>query len=93
MCGGALNDEFLYSLDYFLFWRALAPRAMAAALLPQEVGSDQLMERNLNPSCQALMRLYNTGTRSDSALLGTLPYALFDREHVVRVIVGAESKK
>lgn len=49
MCGEPLNDEFLYSLDYFLFWRALAPRAMAAALLPQEVGSDQLMERNAFP--------------------------------------------
>lgn len=49
MCGGALNDEFLYSLDYFLFWRALALRAMAAVLLPQEVGSDQLMERNVSP--------------------------------------------
>lgn len=45
MCGGALNDEFLYSLDYFLFWMALAP----AALLPQEVDSDQLMERNVFP--------------------------------------------
>ncbi|KAA0720413.1 Transcription factor COE1 [Triplophysa tibetana] len=48
-CMESLNDEFLYSLDYFLFWRALAPRAMAAALLPQEVGSDQLMERNAFP--------------------------------------------
>lgn len=41
----ALNDEFLYSLYYFLFWRALAQ----ASLLPQEVGSDQLMERNVFP--------------------------------------------
>jgi len=41
----ALNDEFLYSLYYFLFWRALAQ----ASSLPQEVGSDQLMERNVFP--------------------------------------------